>query len=69
MFSSNFISLESSGYLIFIGSDFARYGATVVKISCLEGRGRSVGNFVTFFFKTFVSSNLWQISSSLFYER
>ena len=33
-FFFNFISLEISGCLVFIGFDFARFGVTVVKISC-----------------------------------
>ena len=58
-FSSNFISLEKSRFLVSIDSNLARFGATIIKILCPKGRWRSVRNSVTFFFKKFVPSNPW----------
>ena len=69
LISSNFISLESSGCLVFIGSNFVRFGVTVIKIWRSEGRWHSARNSMTFFLENFIPSNPWQTSLSPFCER
>ena len=44
-FSSNFTCIESSGCLVSNGPGLGRFGAMVVEILCLEGRGHKIEKF------------------------
>ena len=59
LFSSNIIPLKNSRCLVSIGSDFVRFWATIVEILRLERRWCNVGDFVMFFLKKCIPSNLW----------
>ena len=47
--SSNLVSLERSRCLVSMGLDLVCFGATVIKISRLEGRWRNIGNLIALF--------------------
>jgi len=47
LLSSNLVFRERFGCIVSIGSDLIWFGVTVVKISCLKEKWRSIGNFAT----------------------
>ena len=77
LFPSKFISLKGYGCLVSISSNFMRFRATIVKISCPEGRWCSVRNSIMFFLKKHYSFQsmtdiinllLWEVVETSYFK-